>query len=337
MDAYLMKAVQAVRAGGAFVVTRMPVPEPGPGEVRVKVHACGVCAGENLARLGLLGVTFPRVPGHEIAGKVDSVGAGVTTWKPGDRVGIGWHGGSCFVCEYCRKGDFTNCVDRKIVGLSYDGGYAEYMVAPQDALARVPDALSLEEAGPLMCAGITTFNALRHSGAQPGDTVAIHGVGGLGHLAIQFADKMGFRTVAINRGKSKEALARKLGADEYIDSDDGSAGEALARQGGATVALSTVGSSAAQVDLSLGLKPNGRLVFVATDHQPLGLSPDLLVFGRRSVAGWYSGHAKDSEDTMAFAALKGIRPMIETHPLDEAEETFQNMNKAQFRAVLTTS
>jgi D-arabinose 1-dehydrogenase-like Zn-dependent alcohol dehydrogenase len=283
----------------------------------------------------MLGVNFPRVPGHEVAGTIDAVGAGVTAWKPGERVGVGWHGGSCFVCDFCRSGDFTNCVERKIVGLSYDGGYAEYMVAPQDALARIPAPLSFEEAGPLMCAGITTFNALRHSGARPGDTVAIHGVGGLGHLAVQFADKMGFRTIAINRGKDKEALARKLGANEYIDSNDGSAGAALARLGGATVVLSTVGASTAQADLVQGLQPNGKLVFVATDHQPLGVSPDLLVFGRRSVAGWYSGNAKDSEDTMAFAALKGVRPMVETHPLESAEETFQNMGKAQFRAVLT--
>ncbi|ROL89735.1 alcohol dehydrogenase catalytic domain-containing protein [Pseudomonas chlororaphis] len=334
-ETMLMKAVQAVEVGGTFVVSQVPVPVPGPRQVRVKVHACGVCAGENIARMGMLGVTYPRVPGHEVAGEIDSVGAEVTTWKPGDRVGVGWHGGSCSNCEYCRQGDFTNCIDRMIVGASYDGGYAEYMVVPQDALARIPNVLSFAEAAPLMCAGITTFNALRHSGARPGDTVAIHGVGGLGHLAVQFANKMGFRTVAVSRGRAKEALARKLGADEYIDSTEGSAGEALARLGGATVVLSTVGSGAAQVDLTLGLKPNGRLVFVATDHQPLGVSPDLLVFGRRSIAGWYSGNAKDSEETMAFAALKGVRAMIETYPLEDAEEVFLNMGKAKFRSVLT--
>jgi D-arabinose 1-dehydrogenase-like Zn-dependent alcohol dehydrogenase len=335
MNASSMRAVQAVKAGGAFVVTKLPIPEPGTGQVRVRVHACGVCGGENIARLGLLGVQLPRVPGHEIAGVIDAVGPRVTAWKNGDRVGVGWHGGSCFVCDYCRQGDFVNCLERKIVGLSYDGGYAEYMVAPQDALARIPDVLSFEEAGPLMCAGITTFNALRNSGARSGDTVAIHGIGGLGHLAVQFADKMGFRTVAINRGRDKEALARKLGANEYIDSNKGSAGEALSRLGGAAVAISMVGSSPAQVDLIQGLKPNGRLVLIASDHQPLQFSADLLVFARRIVAGWYSGHAKDSEDAMAFAALKGVRPMIETHPLEEAETTFQNMSKAQFRAVLT--
>ena len=334
MAATTMRAVQAVKAGGAFEVKKLPVPEPGPNHVRVRVHACGVCGGENIARLGLLGVQLPRVPGHEIAGVVDAIGPDVTAWKNGDRVGVGWHGGSCMVCEYCRQGDFVNCVDRKIVGLSYDGGYAEYMVAPQDALARIPDKLPFEEAGPLMCAGITTFNALRHSGARPGDTVAIHGIGGLGHLAVQFADKMGFRTVAINRGRDKEALARKLGADEYIDSDKGSGGEALTKLGGAAVAITTVGSSPAQVDLIQGLKPNGRLVIIASDHQPLQFSADLLVFARRVVAGWYSGHAKDSEEAMAFAVLKGVCPMVETHRLEEAETTFQNMGRAQFRAVL---
>jgi propanol-preferring alcohol dehydrogenase len=294
-----------------------------------------VCAGENIARQGLLGVQLPRVPGHEIAGTVDAVGPGVTVWTTGERVGVGWHGGSCLVCEYCRQGDFVNCVQRKIVGLSYDGGYAEYMVAPEGAFARIPDALSFEEAGPLMCAGVTTFNALRYSGGRAGDTVAVHGIGGLGHLAVQFADKMGFRTVAINRGRDKEALVRRLGADEYIDSNQGSAGEALTRLGGVSAIVSTVGSSPAQVDLVQGLKPNGRLVLIARDHQPLQLPADLLVLGRRSVKGWYSGHAKDSEESLAFAALKGVRPMIETHPLEEAESTFQSMSKAQFRAVLT--
>jgi D-arabinose 1-dehydrogenase-like Zn-dependent alcohol dehydrogenase len=335
MNASTMRAVQVVEAGKPFVVTAMPVPEPAPGQVRVQVRACGVCGGENIARLGLLGVQLPRVPGHEVAGVVDEVGPGVTAWQPGERVGVGWHGGSCFVCEFCRKGDFTDCVERKIVGVSYDGGYAEYLVVPQDVLARIPDALSFEEAGPLMCAGITTFNALRHSGAGPGDTVVVHGFGGLGHLAVQFADKMGFRTVAINRGREKEQDARRLGADEYIDSEAGSAGEALARLGGAQVVISTVGHSPSQADLLQGIRPHGRLVVIASGQEPLALSPDLLVFARREVAGWYSGHAKDSEEAMEFAALKGIRPLVETHPLESAEETFQNMGKARYRAVLT--
>lgn len=329
-----MHAMQVVKAGAEFVSAEIPIPEPAAGQVRVKVHACGVCGGENLARLGLLGVALPRVPGHEIAGEVDAVGSGVTAWQIGDRVGIGWHGGSCMTCDYCRQGEFALCVDRKIVGLSYDGGYAEYTIAPQDALARIPAALSFEDAAPLMCAGITTFNALRHSEAGPGDTVAVHGVGGLGHLAIQFANKMGFRTIAINRGRTKEAIARELGADDYIDSNEGSVGEALTRLGGAKVALSTVGSSPAQADLLAGLRPGGRLVVIAADHQSLDLNPELLVFGRRTVSGWYSGHAKDSEDTLEFAALKNIRPLVETYSLKDAEAAFQNMSNARYRSVL---
>jgi propanol-preferring alcohol dehydrogenase len=329
-----MRAVEVIEAGKPFTLAELPVPEPGPGQVRLRVRACGVCGGENIVRLGLLGVRLPRVPGHEIAGEVDAVGAGVSAWQPGDRAGIGWHGGSCFVCDPCRQGDFANCAQGRIVGVTYDGGYAEYVVAPQDALARIPDVLSFEEAGPLMCAGITTFNSLRNSGARPGETVAVQGIGGLGHLAVQFADKMGFRTVAINRGREKEKVSRSLGADEYLDSDEGSTGEALAELGGAAAILSTVGHSPAQGDLVQGLAPNGRLIVIGTGHDPIPVSPDLLVFGRRGVAGWNSGHAKDSEEAMAFAALKGVRPMVETHPLETAETTFQNMNKAKYRAVL---
>ena len=208
---------------------------------------------------------------------------------------MGWHGGSCFSCDYCRSGDFPNCVNRKITGVSYNGGYAEYTIAPQDALAQIPGSMAMEEAGPMMCAGITSFNALRHSGARPGDTVAIHGIGGLGHLAVQFADKMGFRTIAVNRGRAKEQLAHELGADHYVDSEDGSAGEAISRIGGATVIFSTVGSSAAQADLSQGLRPNGRLVIVAMDHQPLPISPGLLISGRRGIVGWASGTARTAK------------------------------------------
>ncbi|MFD6158748.1 alcohol dehydrogenase catalytic domain-containing protein [Nocardia sp. NPDC060256] len=331
-----MRAIQVIEAGAPFSSMTVPVPEPGPGQVRVRVRACGVCGGENIPRLGLMGVTLPRTPGHEVAGDVDAVGAGVTAWQPSDRVGIGWHGGSCLTCPPCRQGDFVNCAYRTIVGLSYDGGYAEYIVVPQDALARIPHNLTYEEAAPLMCAGITSFNALRNSGARPGDTVVVHGVGGLGHLAVQFAAKMGFRTIAVNRGRAKEDIARELGADEYLDSDAGSVGEALQRLGGAHVAFSTIGSSSAQADLIQGLRPNGHLLIVASEHQPVEVAPDLLVFGRRKVSGWYSGHAKDSEETMEFAALKGIRPLIETYPLEDAEVAFQNMGKARFRNVLTT-
>ncbi|MGW7413787.1 alcohol dehydrogenase catalytic domain-containing protein [Streptomyces sp. NPDC054863] len=329
-----MRAVQAVTAGAPFELAEIPVPAAGPGQVLVRVRACGVCGGENIARHGALGTALPRVPGHEIAGEVHAVGEGVTAWRTGDRVGIGWHGGSCATCDHCRQGDFVNCVDRKIVGASYDGGYAEYVRAPQDALARIPAALSFEEAAPLMCAGLTTFNALRHSGARPGDTVAVHGIGGLGHLGVQFADRMGFRTIAVSRGRDKEELARGLGADEYVDSTEGSAGQALAALGGATVVLSTVGVSPAQSDLVQGLRPNGRLVVVANDHRPLDINPELLLFGRREVTGWYSGHAKDAEETLAFAALKGIRPMTRSYPLEEAEEAFRSMSEAQYRNVV---
>lgn len=334
MSGSTMTAVRAIEAGRPFEVGELPVPEPGPGQVRVRVRACGVCGGENIARLGLLGVRLPRVPGHEIAGEVDATGPGVSAWRAGDRAGIGWHGGSCFTCDPCRQGDFTNCAKGWITGVTFDGGYAQYTLAPQDALARIPAALPYEEAAPLMCAGITTFNALRHCGAGPGRTVAVQGIGGLGHLAVQFADKMGFRTVAVNRGRDKEEDARRLGADEYLDSDAGSPGEALAELGGAAAVLCTAGHSPAQADLVQGLAPNGRLVVIATGHDPIAVDPELLVFGRRAVTGWYSGHAKDSEEAMAFAALKGVHPLVETHPLEEAETTFQNMGKARYRAVL---
>ncbi|MCP2340723.1 alcohol dehydrogenase [Actinomadura rupiterrae] len=331
-----MRAVRAVAAGEPFQAVELAVPEPGRDQVRVKVHACGVCGGDAVARFDALGLGLPRTPGHEVAGVVDAVGDGVTAWRPGDRVGVGWHGGHCFVCRACRRGDFVNCDERKIVGASYDGGYAEYMVAPQAALAAVPDELTFGEAAPLMCAGLTTFNALRHSGARPGDTVAVQGIGGLGHLAVQYADKMGFRVVAVNRGRAKEDVARRLGADEYVDSEaSGGAGAGLRKLGGARVVLSTAGSASAQADIATGLAPNGRMVVIANDHDPIPVPGDLLVFGRREVTGWYSGHAADSEDAMEFAVLTGVRPMIETRPLAEAEDAFQTMNKARFRTVLT--
>ncbi|MEU9604663.1 alcohol dehydrogenase catalytic domain-containing protein [Streptomyces sp. NPDC048057] len=331
-----MRAVQVVEANTPFVLTELPDPEPGPGQVRVRVRACGVCGGDGIARSGLLGVRLPRVPGHEVAGTVDLAGPGVTAWRTGDRVGVGWHGGSCFVCSRCRAGDFANCAEARIVGVHDDGGYAEYLVVPQDALAHVPEALSFEEAAPLMCAGLTTFNALRHSGAGPGDTVAVQGIGGLGHLALQFADKMGLRTVAINRGRDKEEIARELGADEYVDSTAGDGpGSALAALGGADVVLSTVAVAAAQAELLRGLAPNGRLIVIGAGPEPVPIDPQALVFGRRTVTGWYSGHAKDSEDAMAFAALKGVRPLVRTHPLEDAEEAYQTMGSARFRAVLT--
>jgi D-arabinose 1-dehydrogenase-like Zn-dependent alcohol dehydrogenase len=330
-----MRAAQVQQAGGPFVVTDVPIPEPAAGQIRVKVHACGICGGDAIPRNALFGTTLPRIPGHEIAGVVDAVGDGVTVWEVGQRVGVGWSGGVDFTCEFCRRGDFTNCVNRTIVGTSYDGGYAEYLVAPQDAVARIPEGLTFEEAAPLMCGGITAFNALRHAHAGPGDTVAVQGVGGVGHLAIQFAAKMGFRTVAINRGRDKEKLARELGADEYIDSNEGDAGAALKALGGASAILATVSRAELQSDLVKGLRPNGQLV-VLEGQDPIEVTGHALADGRLSVSGWYSGVAQDSEDTLNFAVLKNVRPIIETYPLEQAEEAWQHQPKANLRIVLRT-
>ncbi|MFB6719154.1 alcohol dehydrogenase catalytic domain-containing protein [Kribbella sp. NPDC056345] len=330
-----MRAAQVQQAGGPFVVTDVPIPEPGAGHIRVKVYACGICGGDAIPRNALFGTVLPRIPGHEIAGVVDAVGEGVTLWTVGEKVGVGWSGGVDFTCEFCRRGDFTNCVQHTIVGTSYDGGYAEYMVAPQDAVARIPEGLTFEEAAPLMCGGITAFNALRHAKAGPGDLVAIQGVGGVGHLAIQFADKMGFRTVAINRGRDKEALARQLGADEYIDSTEGDAGEALKALGGAAAVLATVSRAELQSDLVKGLRPNGQLI-VLEGSDPIQVTGHDLADSRLTVSGWYSGVAQDSEDTLNFAVLKGIRPIIETYPLEEAEAAWQHQPKANLRIVLKT-
>jgi D-arabinose 1-dehydrogenase-like Zn-dependent alcohol dehydrogenase len=328
-----MRAVQVQVAGGPFVSVELPVPEPGPGQVRVRVRACGVCGGDEIPREGLFGTRLPRVPGHEIAGVVDAVGDGVTMWQAGDRVGVGWSGGSDLTCEFCRRGDFTNCASRTITGASFDGGYAEYMVAPQDAVARAPQGLPFEEIAPLLCAGVTSFNGLRHSKAGPGDLVAVHGVGGVGHLAVQFADKMGFRVVAIARGPAREDLARRLGAVEYIDSTAGDAGQALQAMGGAAVIFDTVSRGSLQSGLVSGLRPNGQLI-VVEGLDPLQVTGHDLAFTRLNISGWYSGVAADSEDTLNFAVLKGVHPIVETHPLADAEETFQNRNKANIRPVL---
>ncbi|GAA0961795.1 alcohol dehydrogenase [Kribbella koreensis] len=329
-----MRAAQVQQAGGPFLMTDLPIPEPAAGQIRVKVYACGICGGDAIPRNALFGTVLPRVPGHEIAGVVDAVGDGVTVFQIGQRVGVGWSGGVDFTCEFCRRGDFTNCVQHTIVGTSYDGGYAEYMVAPQDAVARIPEGLTFEEAAPLMCGGITAFNALRHAHAGPGDTVAVQGVGGVGHLAIQFANKMGFRTVAINRGRDKEKLARELGADEYIDSNEG-AGAALKALGGAAAVLATVSRAELQSDLVKGLRPNGQLI-VLEGGDPIQVTGHDLADSRLSVSGWYSGVAQDSEETLNFAVLKGIRPIIETYPLEQAEEAWQHQPKANLRIVLKT-
>jgi propanol-preferring alcohol dehydrogenase len=332
-----MKMAQVLKAGGDFTIVEGAIPEPAAGQVRVKIEACGVCHSDVLVKEGLWpGIQFPRVPGHEIAGRIDAVGAGVTTWKQGQRVGVGWHGGHCFVCEPCRRGDFAMCLNRKITGIDFDGGYAEYMIARAEALAAIPDDLPAEEAGPFMCAGVTVYNALRNSGARAGDTVAIHGVGGLGHLGVQYARRMGFRTIAVNRGKDKESLAKELGAHHYIDSSGSNAADELQKLGGARVILATAPNAKAISEMVGGLGINGTLLVPAAPNDPLTVSVMPLISGRRSVAGWYSGTARDSQDTLEFSALSGVHPMIEKYSLEQAAEAYEQMHsgKARFRAVL---
>ena len=332
-----MKMAQVPKAGGDFTIVEGAIPEPAAGQVRVKVEACGVCHSDVLVKEGLWpGIQFPRVPGHEIAGRIDAVGAGVTTWKQGQRVGVGWHGGHCFVCEPCRRGDFAMCLNRKITGIDFDGGYAEYMIARAEALAAIPDELPAEEAGPFMCAGVTVYNALRNSGARGGDTVAIHGVGGLGHLGVQYARRMGFHTIAINRGKDKESLAKELGAHHYIDSSGSNAADELQKLGGARVILATAPNAKAISEMVGGLGINGTLLVPAAPNDPLTVSVMPLISGRRSVAGWYSGTARDSQDTLEFSALSGVHPMIEKYSLEQSAEAYEQMHsgKARFRAVL---
>jgi D-arabinose 1-dehydrogenase-like Zn-dependent alcohol dehydrogenase len=335
-----MRAAQVVSAKGPFQIVEREIPEPGAGQVRIRVQACGVCHSDVLTKEGLWpGLQYPRVPGHEVAGIVDGVGAGVAGWKSGDRAGVGWHGGHCGQCDTCRRGDFVACqVAGLIPGISYDGGYADYMIAPAVALARIPDGLSAVEAAPLMCAGVTTFNSLRHAGAQPGDLVAVLGIGGLGHLGVQFAAKAGYRTVAIARGKDKEALARQLGAHHYVDAQAEDPAEALMRLGGARVILATVTSGKAMTATIGGLAVGGKLVVLGAAQEPLEVPAVSLIMTRRSVAGWPSGSSIDSQDTMAFCALTGVRSMNEVQPLERASEAYEQMmsGKARFRVVLTT-
>lgn len=331
-----MKAVQVSKANAPFEVVERDVPEPGPRQVRVKVEACGVCHSDVITRaVAFPGIALPRVPGHEIAGRVDAVGPNVTAWKVGDRVGVGWHGGHCFECDACRRGLFINCVKAKITGITHDGGYAEYAVVPTESVARIPEGLDAADAGPLLCAGVTTYNSLRNSGARAGDTVAVQGIGGLGHLAIQYAAKMGFRTIAVSSGADKEQLARELGAHEYVDTKAIGAADGLKKLGGADVILATAPHSAAIASTFEGLKARGKLLLVAAAHEPVALSPFGLLSGR-TVAGWPSGSAIDSEDTMNFSRITGVRPRIEKFPLAKAEEAFTRMmeNKVRFRAVL---
>lgn len=335
-----MKAVQVSKPGGNFELVERPKPEPGREQVRIKVEACGICHSDMLVKEGLLpGIQYPRVPGHEIAGRIDAIGADVTLWKPGQRVGVGWHGGHCFECEPCRRGDFINCKFEKITSLHFDGGYQEYMIAPAEAVAAMPDDLPADEAAPLMCAGITVYNALRNSKARGGDLVAVQGIGGLGHLGIQYASKLGFRTVAIGRGADKKSLATKLGAAEYVDSGASNPAEALQKLGGANVILATAPDSKSMSALMDGLAANGTLLVVGAGPDPISVTPVQLIFGSKSVQGWASGTARDSEDTLLFSSLTGVRPMIERYPLEKAAEGYQQMmsGRARFRAVLTMS
>jgi D-arabinose 1-dehydrogenase-like Zn-dependent alcohol dehydrogenase len=333
-----MKAAQISKPGGNWDLVEREIRQPGAGQVRVKVEACGICHSDALIKDGLWpGIQYPRVPGHEVAGRIDAVGSGVGDWQKGQRVGVGWHGGHCFQCKQCRRGDFAMCANRKITGIDFDGGYAEYMIAPAAALAAIPDELPADEAGPFMCAGVTVFNALRNSGARGGDVVAVHGIGGLGHLGVQYARQMGFQTVAVGRGKDKEPLAKKLGAHHYIDSGANDPAAELQKLGGARVILATAPSAQAISALVDGLSVDGKLLIAAAPAEPLTVSVIPLIMGRRSVAGWYSGTARDSQDTLEFSALSGVRPMKEVFPLERVAEAYERMisGKARFRVVLT--
>jgi alcohol dehydrogenase/propanol-preferring alcohol dehydrogenase len=335
-----MRAVQATRPKAGLEIVERPVPEPGAGGVRVKVGACGICHSDSMTVEGYWpGIRYPRVPGHEIAGIVDATGPGVTGWKAGDPAGVGWHGGHCGFCAACRRGNFLSCqIAAQIPGISYDGGYADYVIAPAVALARIPQGLSAIEAAPLMCAGITVYNSLRNSGARPGDVVAILGLGGLGHLGVQYAAKAGFVTVGIARGKDKEPLARKLGAMHYVDSQSADPAAELQKLGGASVILATVTSGKAMSAVLGGLAVGGKLVVLGAAADPIEVPPILLIGARRSIAGWPSGTSIDSEDALAFSVLTGVRSMNEVFPLSRAPEAYARMmsGEARFRVVLDT-
>jgi D-arabinose 1-dehydrogenase-like Zn-dependent alcohol dehydrogenase len=321
-----MKAAQISKPGGDFEIVEREIPKPDAGHVLIKVQACGVCHSDVFTKEGQWpGIRFPRVPGHEVAGVIHELGAGVSAWKLGQRVGVGWHG------------DFRNCRNLKIPGISYDGGYQQYMVAPIEALVSIPDSLTDVEAAPLLCAGITTYNALRHSGAMPGDLVAIEGIGGLGHLGVQFASKFGYKVAAIGRGSEHGVLAKKLGANVYIDSQSTNVARELQKLGGAQVILATAPSSKAMSELIDGLGPNGKLMVIGAAFDPIEVTPVQLITGSRSIQGWAAGTAADSEATLHFAELTGVRPMIETYPLEKAGEAYARMlsGQAQFRVVLT--
>ena len=333
-----MKVAQVPKAGADFEIVEREIPQPGPGQVRIRVEACGVCHSDVLTKEGVWpGIVYPRVPGHEIAGRIDQAGANVTEWKKGERVGVGWHGGQDGTCLACRRGDFGNCANLKIAGISYDGGYQEYMLAPVEALARMPESLDAAEAAPLLCAGVTTFNALRHSGALPSDLVAVQGIGGLGHLGIQFAQKFGYKVAAIGRGPENSALAKKLGASVYIDSAATNPAAELKKLGGARIILATAPNSKSMSALIDGLGNNGTLMVVGATFDPIEVTPIQLIQGKKNIQGWASGIPTDSEDTLRFSELTGVRPMIEKYPLAKAGEAYARMmsGQAQFRVVIT--
>lgn len=332
-----MTAVQITAPGGPFKIVRAPIPEPRPNTVRIKVQACGICHSDEFVKEGYWpGLRYPRVTGHEVAGVIDAVGAGVVTWEKGQRVGVGWHGGHCGECAPCRRGDFLSCKKFIVTGFHEDGGYAEYLIARTEALAAIPDALTSTEAAPILCAGITTFNSLRHSGAKAGDLVAVQGVGGLGHLGVQFAKKMGFHTVAIGRGQDKAELALKLGAERYLDAETTDPAKELTSLGGAAVILATAPNSKAMSEMIDGLGVGGKLVVLGASTEPLTVTPIQLIGARRTIQGWPSGSARDSEDALNFCALTGIRPIVETFPLEQAASAYDRMlsGKARVRVVL---
>lgn len=339
MTTRTMRAAHVPHAGGPLELIECPIPEPCPTTVRIEIQACGICHSDSMTKDGLFpGITYPRVPGHEVVGRIDALGAGVMGWQIGDRVGIGWNGGYCTWCDPCRRGDFFACGTSTLVtGITSDGGYADYMLAPALALARIPDALAAVEAAPLLCAGLTTFNALRHSGARAGDTVAILGLGGLGHLGVQYAAKMGFRAIAVARGADKASLARRLGASAYIDSRAEDPAIALQRLGGAAAIIATVTNGDAMSAVTGGLAPNGTLMVLGA-ADPMTVSPILLLSGKRAVKGWYSGTSIDAQDTLAFSAMSGVQSMNEVYPLERAPEAYERMmsGNARFRVVLTT-
>jgi D-arabinose 1-dehydrogenase-like Zn-dependent alcohol dehydrogenase len=333
-----MKVAQISKPGGDFELVEREIPKPGAGQVRIKVQACGVCHSDVLTKEGLWpGIQYPRAPGHEVVGIIDAVGVGVSEWKNGQRAGVGWHGGHDNTCPQCLRGDFRNCRNLKVPGISYDGGYQQYMVAPVEAVVPMPETLSDTEAAPLLCAGATTFYAVRHSGALPGDLVAVEGIGGLGHLGIQFANKSGYKVAAIGRGSETAALAKKLGASVYIDSKSTNAAEALQKLGGAQAILATAPSSKAMSELTDGLAPNGKLIVIGIASDPIEVTPLQLIVGTKSVQGTAAGTPADEEDTVKFAELTGVRPMVETYPLEKAGEAYARMmsGQARFRVVLT--